>query len=152
MSDSSQPHGLQPTRLLRPWDFPGKSTGVGCHQATHVQFLGRELRSLFRTAHCCLPEISFFGASVSGGTSGKEPTCQFRRGRRLGFDPCVRKILWRKAWQPTPVFLPGESHRSLAGYSLCGHKESDMTEPLSTLQITISSILIYLYPHLFKDL
>ena len=31
MSDSWQPHGLQPTRLLRPWDFPGKSTGVGCH-------------------------------------------------------------------------------------------------------------------------
>ena len=31
MSDSSQPHGLQTTRLLRPWDFPGKSTGVGCH-------------------------------------------------------------------------------------------------------------------------
>ena len=31
MSDSYQPHGLQPTRLLRPWDFPGKSTGVGCH-------------------------------------------------------------------------------------------------------------------------
>ena len=32
MSDSSRPHGLQPTRLLRPWDFPGKSTGVGCHR------------------------------------------------------------------------------------------------------------------------
>ena len=31
MSDSSRPHGLQPTRLLRPWDFPGKSTAVGCH-------------------------------------------------------------------------------------------------------------------------
>ena len=31
MSDSSWPHGLQPTRLLPPWDFPGKSTGVGCH-------------------------------------------------------------------------------------------------------------------------
>ena len=31
MSDSSWPHGLQPTRLLSPWDFPGKSTGVGCH-------------------------------------------------------------------------------------------------------------------------
>ena len=30
-SDSSQPHGLQPTRVLHPWDFPGKSTGVGCH-------------------------------------------------------------------------------------------------------------------------
>ena len=31
VSDYSWPHGLQPTRLLRPWDFPGKSTGVGCH-------------------------------------------------------------------------------------------------------------------------
>ena len=31
MSNSQQPHGLQPTRLLRPWDFPGKSTGVECH-------------------------------------------------------------------------------------------------------------------------
>ena len=31
MPDSQQPHGLQPTRLLFPWDFPGKSTGVGCH-------------------------------------------------------------------------------------------------------------------------
>ena len=31
VSDSSQPHGLRPTRLLHPWDFLGKSTGVGCH-------------------------------------------------------------------------------------------------------------------------
>ena len=31
MSNSQWPHGLQPTKLLRPWDFPGKSTGVGCH-------------------------------------------------------------------------------------------------------------------------
>ena len=46
------------------------------------------------------------------------------------FDPCVRKIPWRRSWQPTPVFLPGESHgqRSLAGYSPWGHKELDMTE------------------------
>ena len=33
--DSQRPHGLQPTRLLRPWDFPGKSTGVGCHCLLH---------------------------------------------------------------------------------------------------------------------
>ena len=31
MSDCSQPYGLQPTRLPRPWDSPGKNTGVGCH-------------------------------------------------------------------------------------------------------------------------
>ena len=31
VSDPQRPHGLQPSRLLHPWDFPGKSTGVGCH-------------------------------------------------------------------------------------------------------------------------
>ena len=35
-SDSQRPHGLQPTRLLRPWDFPGKSTGVRCHRLLHL--------------------------------------------------------------------------------------------------------------------
>ena len=35
MSDPQRPHGLQPSRLLRPWDFPGKSTGVACHCLLH---------------------------------------------------------------------------------------------------------------------
>ena len=35
VSNSSRPHGLQPTRLLRPWNFPGQSTGVGCHYLLH---------------------------------------------------------------------------------------------------------------------
>ena len=50
--------------------------------------------------------------------NGKEPTYQCRRHKRQGFNPCVRKIPWRRAWQPTPVFLPRESHgqRSLEGY------------------------------------
>ena len=39
MSDSSRPHGLQPTRLPRPWDFPGKSTGVGCHCLLRTKLL-----------------------------------------------------------------------------------------------------------------
>ena len=37
VSDSSWPHGLQPTRLLHPWDFPGKGTGVGCHCLLRLQ-------------------------------------------------------------------------------------------------------------------
>ena len=45
-----------------------------------------------------------------GGTSGKEPTCQCRRCKRCEFDSWARKIPWRRAWQPTLVFLPGESH------------------------------------------
>ena len=36
VSDSSRPHGLQPTRLLRPWDFPGKSTAVGCRRLLRI--------------------------------------------------------------------------------------------------------------------
>ena len=44
------------------------------------------------------------------GTSGEEPACQCRRCKRLGFSRWVRKVPWRRAWQPTPVFLPGEFH------------------------------------------
>jgi len=50
--------------------------------------------------------------------------------KRLRFNPWVRKIPWRRAWQPTPVFLPGEPNgqRSLVGYSSKGCKESNTTE------------------------
>jgi len=74
------------------------------------------------------------GLTVSGGISGfvfdltyidnwastvaqqKRIRLQYKRAR---FDPWVGTIPWRRAWQPTPVFLPGESHeqRSLAGYN-----------------------------------
>ena len=47
-----------------------------------------------------------------GGASGKEPACQCRRHKRCRFDPWVGKIPWRRAWQPTPLFLPGESPRT----------------------------------------
>ena len=49
---------------------------------------------------------------------------------RCGFDPCVRKMPWMRKWQPTPVFLPGESlgQRRLAGYSPSGCKELGTTE------------------------
>ena len=53
-----------------------------------------------------------------------------KRSERCGFHLWVGKIPWRRAWQPTPVFLPGECHgqRSLAGYRPLSHKESDITE------------------------
>ena len=64
-----------------------------------------------------------------GGSGVKNPR-QRKRCRRCGFDSWVGKIPWRRAWHPTPVFLPGESHgqRSLVGYSPQGCKELDMTE------------------------
>ena len=62
-------------------------------------------------------------SKFSGGASDKESTCQCRRHERPGFDPWTGKILWRRKWAPTPLFLPGELHgqRSLAGGSpWCG--------------------------------
>ena len=43
------------------------------------------------------------------GASDKEPTYQRKRLKRCRFDPWVQKLPWRRAWQPSPVFLPGES-------------------------------------------
>ena len=65
-----------------------------------------------------------------GGSDGKSVCLQCRRP---GFDPGVRKILWRRTWHPTPVLLPGKSHgwSSLVGYSPWGCKESDTTERLA---------------------
>ena len=63
----------------------------------------------------------------------KEYTWQCRGCKRYGFIPWVRKILWNRKWQPTPVFLPGKLHgqRSLVGYNPWGCKESDRTVQLS---------------------
>ena len=64
--------------------------------------------------------------------SGKESACQCRR---LGFDPWVGTIPWRRKWLPTLVFLPGKFHgpRSLADYSPFGCKELNAPEQLSNL-------------------
>ena len=65
-------------------------------------------------------------AGFPGGSDIKEYTCQCRRGKRLGFDPWVRNIPWRRKWQPTPVLLPGESQGrgSLLGCRLWGRTGS----------------------------
>ena len=57
----------------------------------------------------------------------KEPPCQSRRHNRHAFEPWVKKIPWRRKWQPTPVFLPGESQGwgNLLGCHLWGRTESD---------------------------
>ena len=63
--------------------------------------------------------------------SGKQST--FQCGR-LGLHRWVRKIPWVRKWLPTPVFLPGKSQgqRTLAGYSLWGHRDWDTTQHAHT--------------------
>ena len=62
----------------------------------------------------------------------KNPPATARDVRNMGSIAGSGRFPWRRAWQPTPVFLPGESQgqRSLAGYSPWGCKESDTTELL----------------------
>ena len=84
------------------------------------------LRAVLEPAYSnCLYLLTFYR-----WLSRKESACQ---SWRLGFNPWVRKIPWRRKRQPTPVFLPGKSHgqRSLADYSPWGCKESDTTEQLN---------------------
>ena len=75
-------------------------------------------------------QVSFLDLSLVElpcSSYGKESACN---AGDLGLIPRSGKILWRREWQSTPVFLPGGSHgqRSLAGFSSWGRKESDMTK------------------------
>ena len=96
-------------------------------------------------------EILRNNSELPGWLNGKEHACQRRRQSRHGFDPWLRKMPWRRAWQPTPVFLPGESHGhgSLKGYSPWGRKESDTTEQLTVT--LISNKLSFGKPRSYSD-
>ena len=89
-----------------------------------IQHCPVELSMMMETFYNCAFHWGFPGGSVS--VKVKDSTCQCKRRK---FGPWVGKIRWRRAWQPTPVFLLGKSHgqRSLAGYSPWGHKESSTT-------------------------
>ena len=71
----------------------------------------------------------WFSLGFPGGSEVKTSACN---AGDLGSIPGSGRFPWRRKWQPTPVFLPGESHgqRSLVGYSPRGRKESDTTERL----------------------
>ena len=77
VSDSLQPHGLQPTRLLCPWDFPGKNTGVGCHFLLQGIFLTQGSKSAVSPALAG----GFFTTAPPGkplltvSSDGKESAC-----------------------------------------------------------------------------
>ena len=70
-----------------------------------------------------------------GGSDTKESACQCRR---LGFGPWVGKMPWRRKWQPSPAFSPGEplGQRSLVGYSAWGRKELYVTKPMYMYTLT----------------
>ena len=107
----------------RPWDSPGKNTGMDCHfllQCVKVKSESEVIQScltLRDPVDCSLPGSTFRGIfqarvlewgaiafsqahvklGFPGGASGKEPGCQCRRHKRCGFNPWLGKIPWRRA-------------------------------------------------------
>ena len=83
----------------------------------------------------CYQNLNELFGQANGGVSGIEPTCQCRRHKRRRFCCSARKILWRRKWQPAPLFLPGKFHRqrSLVGYSPWDSKKWDKTERTHTV-------------------
>ena len=104
-----------------------------------LQFIKDNIRSLTSvfyvlTFYLILSKAFLFSLrdnwGFPGGSEIKNPPAN--TGER--FCPWIRKIPWRRKWQPTPVFLPGKSHgqRRLVGYGSWGHKESDTIEHAPT--------------------
>ena len=149
---------LQPTRLLHPWDFPGKSTGVGCHRLLHIQGL-YESKDCGIQWQCLVWNLCFalwktwkckkewtFNQCDWGNTEDKSCVhfCLVNFPPRKHKKHCSHADLrvsttnWplpststrRRQWHPTPVLLPGKSHgqRSLVGCSPWGRWESGTTE------------------------
>ena len=81
--------------------------------------------------HCIYLHLQVYERLPRWLSGKKNPLTSARRCKRGGrIDPWAETIPWRRAWQPPPLFLPGESHgqRSLRGYSPWGCKETGVTE------------------------
>ena len=161
-SNSLQLHGLYPTRLLCLWGFskleywsglPLPSQGDLSNPGIQPRFLALQADSLlseppeniyihkylyFRVNGTIMQlflhnfpnrvtTILYAWAFLVTQTVKNLPAMQETQVQS------PEKVPWRRRWQPTPVFLPGESHgqRSLVGYSPWGCKELDTTEPLT---------------------
>ena len=123
VSDSVRPHRRRPTRLPRPWDSPGKNTGVGCHfllQCMKVKSESEVTQSCLTLSNpmdCSLP-----GSSIHGIFQARVLEWGAIAFSRPRFNSWIGKIPWRRDRLPTPVFWPEEVHGL---YSSWGHKESD---------------------------
>ena len=87
---------------------------------------------LSRAVSCILTKWTIFRADFPGGSVVKDPAYfSCRRGRRHGFDLWVRKVPWRRKWQSTPGFLPGES-QDRGAWRATAHRVAKSQTQLST--------------------
>ena len=156
VSDPQRPHGLQPTRLLRPWDFPGKSTGVGCHcllrsDSIEMNKLEMEIlvleKVIFPLTDFLPNPLSMFQAKFTARFSRlllhKTNTCP------LGpYQCCVLVVSSLISYTCIPLQLldfnvhkfawtpgVGDGQGGLVCCDSWGHKESDTTEWLNWTEL-----------------
>ena len=113
-------HGILQARILEWIDIsssrgssrPSDRTQVSCISCIAGGFFSAGLPGSpsFTYTHTHMHPYKYKHTGLSGCASGEEYACKCRRHRRHGFDPWVGKILWRRKWKPTLVFLPGEFH------------------------------------------
>ena len=124
-------HGILQARILEWVAVPFSRGPSQPRDWTQVSGLAGGFFTSWATREAHFQSIPVHFLLSSGGASGKEPVCQCRRCKRCGFDPWVRKISWRGAWQPTPVLLPRESPWTeeaplSMGSKRAGHNWSDV--------------------------
>ena len=123
------------------------------HSTSHGPLIWTQLRDWESGLTSLYPGVFIFNMELwvlPCGSDGKESTCNAGDPRLI---PWVRKILWRREWQPTPVFLPGESHgqRSLVGCSPWGCKEWDTTEQRTHTDTELRACLLQRAAPSFTD-
>ena len=114
----SSVHGILQTRILQWIAMPSSRESSWPRNLTPALQADSLPLNSQGSLHATIAETNKI-LCFPGGANGKEPACQCRRPKRLGFNSWVRKIPWRRAWQPVSVLFPQESHgqRSLMGYS-----------------------------------
>ena len=118
----------QPTPVFSPGEFHGQRSLAGCspwgcNKSDTTEAAWHAHNSTRLRDHLGSSQVALMV---------KKHACQCRRCKKCRFDPWLRKIPWKRAWQPTPVLLPEESHglRNLAATSIrsrrVGHNWSDL--------------------------
>ena len=98
VSDSSRPHGLQPTRLLGPWNFPGKSTGVGCHCLLCPSYAPL-------SKHCTIKLIVYYCTTIPRPPKkGEREKSNYLRASSLSFPRTQNASFWSLPWIPFRVY------------------------------------------------
>ena len=156
--NSQYPEGSYSTSILNFFEDPSHFSNC-LHQFTFLlTVLEGSFFSTFSPVFviCCLFYNSHFDSCEEivhcgfylqyGGTTGKEPACQCRRHKWHRFDPWVRKTPWRRAWQPTPVLLPGESpwtEESVRLWSMELQKSPSLLKRLITAHPYVYCSIVY---------